>query len=165
MPNYQDGKIYSIRSPNIDKYYIGSTTQQLCRRMKDHRNDTCTSKIIIEAGDSYIELIENYPCNNREELAKREGELIRLHKDNLVNRCIASRTNKEYYEEYKQEIKIKQKQWYDNNNSIILEKKKQYHDLHKEDAKKYREDNKEHIKQRQRERYQLKKQLKLFTSI
>ena len=74
MPNYQNGKIYAIRSPNCEKYYIGSTTQLLCRRMVEHRclsHKVKSSKQIIDAGEAYIELIENFSCNNKEELRKR----------------------------------------------------------------------------------------------
>ena len=91
--SYQNGKIYAIRSPNTDKIYIGSTTQSLKKRLWNHKNDNynptrgaermCTSKQIMDFGDHYIELLENFPCNTKEELNKREGELQRLH--NCVN--------------------------------------------------------------------------------
>ena len=44
----------------------------------------------------YIELFENFPCNSKEELNKREGEIIR--EIGTVNKTIAGRTHKEYYE-------------------------------------------------------------------
>ena len=31
MNKYNKSKIYTIRSPNTEKFYIGSTTQQLCQ--------------------------------------------------------------------------------------------------------------------------------------
>ena len=37
MPNYQNGKIYCIRSHQTDNIYIGSTTQKLCVRMAEHK--------------------------------------------------------------------------------------------------------------------------------
>ena len=38
MPNYQEGKIYKIYNTiNVD-LYIGSTTQKLCERMREHRS-------------------------------------------------------------------------------------------------------------------------------
>ena len=37
MPNYQDGKIYMIRSKNNEyECYYGSTTQTLANRMAKH---------------------------------------------------------------------------------------------------------------------------------
>lgn len=149
MPNYQDGKIYSIRSPNIDKYYLGSTTQTLCKRMVGHRTDNATSKQIIDAGEAYIELIENFPCNSKEELRKREGELIRLHKADLVNRCIAGRTKKIYYEDNKDILLQKVKTYYQNNIEHKAIYSKQYNQDNKDILKvkqhQYREDNKEEL--------------------
>ena len=135
MPNYQNGKIYSIRSPNNEKYYIGSTTQQLCMRMAHHRKykDTTASEI-FNSGGAYIELLENYSCNNKEELCKREGELIREFKNNIVNKCIPLRTDKEYYEDNKDYINNRNKKYYEDNKDYINNRNK-----------KYKEDNKEQI--------------------
>lgn len=91
--DYQNGKIYTIRSPHTTKYYIGGTTQTLAKRFSYHKKyPTLTSKDIISLGDAYIELMELCPCNSVEELRKREGELIREHKENCVNKNIAGRT-------------------------------------------------------------------------
>ena len=77
MPNYDNGKIYSIRSySRPDLVYIGSTTEQLSKRFYQHKkpsNKVKSSKKIIDLGDAYIELIENYSCNSKEELHRREG--------------------------------------------------------------------------------------------
>tara|TARA_R110000868_G_scaffold75196_1_gene217179 strand:- start:2606 stop:3112 length:507 start_codon:yes stop_codon:yes gene_type:complete len=132
---YQNGKIYTIRHPETDKFYIGSSTQSLSKRLAKHKgNYKCnpldkklpTSKLLFELGvdDCYIELLENYPCNNKEELNKREGELMRLHKDNIINRCLAGRTKKEYDKIYNEENKEKKK-----------EQKKEYYEANKEKAK------------------------------
>ena len=166
MPiNYQNSKIYSIRSPNIEDYYIGSTTQLLCQRFNDHVK-TCkyntqgsTSKKIIEAGEAYIELIETYPCNSKEELLKREGEIMRLHLDNIVNRCIAGRDTKTYWIDNKTIIAEKRKTKYENNKTIILEKQKQYLIANKEHINEMRRNkyllNKEHINEIRRNKYLL----------
>ena len=90
---YLSAKIYTIRSPQTDKYYIGSTCNTLSKRFYQHvmrnkrnmRTDNCTAWFITRNDDSYIELLENYPCNSRDELTKRENELIRANKDNVVN--------------------------------------------------------------------------------
>jgi hypothetical protein len=37
MPNYNNGKIYCIKSYETEDIYIGSTTQKLCKRMGSHR--------------------------------------------------------------------------------------------------------------------------------
>jgi hypothetical protein len=79
MPNYKEGKVYSIRSPHTDKVYIGSTVASLSKRFSQHKRTThnCSSKQIIDAGDAYIELIEASPCNSKEELFRREAQIIR----------------------------------------------------------------------------------------
>lgn len=107
---YQSGKIYVIRSPSTEKYYIGSTCEKyLSNRFGSHNSKYrnflnnnqayITSFEIIKLGDAYIELLEMFPCNSKLELCKREGELIREHKENCVNKHIAGRTGKEHYED------------------------------------------------------------------
>jgi hypothetical protein len=90
MPDYQQGKIYALRSPNIDKVYIGSTTVPLSKRLGQHKasKNTCTSKQIIDAGEAYIELVEACPCESKDQLNKREGEIMRATV-NCINRNIA----------------------------------------------------------------------------
>ena len=90
MPNYQQGRIYSIRSvSNPDLIYIGSTTQTLSRRFSSHKrkNSKCSSREIITIGDAYIELIENFPCNDIYELEAREN--IHMRAFNCVNKRTA----------------------------------------------------------------------------
>lgn len=89
MPDYSKGKIYSIRSHLTDDVYIGSTIQRLSDRLAKHKkfykqwlitkkHYTTSYKIIEKDPENcYIELVENYPCNNKNELCKREGEIIR----------------------------------------------------------------------------------------
>ena len=80
MPNYQNGKVYSIRSlSRPELIYVGSTTQTLSMRMTQHRtpSSTCVSREIINIGDAYIELIENYPCNDKNQLLARENRHMR----------------------------------------------------------------------------------------
>ena len=72
---YNNSFIYTIRSPHTEKFYIGSTTQKLCKRFANHKshynayvNNTgnyITSFKIIEFGDSYIELLEQINCDSK----------------------------------------------------------------------------------------------------
>ena len=39
MPNYENGKVYSIRSHATVGCYIGSTTQPLSKRLYSHKKD------------------------------------------------------------------------------------------------------------------------------
>ena len=97
MPDYKNGKIYQILSPNTDKVYIGSTTQPLHKRFyehksrftkPDHYNASCE---VIKAGDAKIELIEEYPCENKMELERREGQISRTTQ-NVCNKHHAGQT-------------------------------------------------------------------------
>ncbi len=53
----------------------------------------------------YIELYEDYPCERREQLNRKEEEFIRQL--GTLNTVIAGRTHKEYYEINKDNIKEK----------------------------------------------------------
>ena len=135
MPNYKNAKIYTIRSPNTDLFYIGSTIQPLYKRFDTHKrkyknyiNNTghnITSFELLKYNNAYIELFEKYPCNDKIELNKREGELIRLYNDKCVNRCIAGRTKNEYYNDNKEKINSYKKEWYNDNKNRILKKRKE----------------------------------------
>ena len=65
--------------------YIGSTTQPLYKKMFAHKsgcNRLCDRKLYqvmrtIGQNNSYIELIDTSPCNNKEEFNAREGQYIR----------------------------------------------------------------------------------------
>jgi hypothetical protein len=140
MPNYQEGKIYSIRSASTDKFYIGSTCQPLHKRLFEHRrqykcylngkNNYVSSFALIENGDEYIELIENYPCKDKNELHKREGEIIRKNKGKCVNQVVAGalvdKTKKEYMVIYRKEnmdkILVSVKSYYENHKDEIRER-------------------------------------------
>ncbi len=133
MPDYQNGKIYTIRSHQTDDVYIGSTTQSLAVRMAGHRRDykyyqdgKCpfmTSYEITKYDDCYIELLEECKCENKQQLHKREGELIR--ENDCVNKIIPGRTRVEHYQDNKQAIKEQVKQYYEANKEQIAEKRNQ----------------------------------------
>ena len=144
---YNSSLIYTIRSHQTNKYYIGSTTQSLSNRLTGHirsyklylTNNTksyTSSYEILQYNDYYIELLLAYPCNNKDELQRREGEMIRQYKSDVVNICIAGRTHKEYNEDNKTHISEQQKQYRveynEDNKTNIAEKCKQYYINHKQ---------------------------------
>jgi hypothetical protein len=154
MNKYHNSKIYTIRSYKTDLYYIGSTTQSLSQRMAGHRGHKKHTKArdILIFDDAYIELLENIKCENKEELTKREGELIREHKNNIVNICINGRTYKEYRNDNKEKMKEYNKKYQLENKDRLNELKKKYRDEHKEHKKEYDK------------QYQLKKKNQLIVS-
>lgn len=100
MPDYKQSKIYTITCEN-GAVYVGSTTLTLERRLSHHKSHEASSmyKYIQKNynGDwskSKIKLYENYPCNSKKELEKKEGEIIRLI--GTINKHITGRTRKEY---------------------------------------------------------------------
>ena len=129
MPDYQKGKIYKLWSPQSeeDEIYIGSTCVKLHKRKSDHKYAKgCKSKILFEKYDDVrIELLEEYPCDNREQLNKKEGEYIRNNKS--LNNNIPCRTPKEYYQDNKETLSKLQKDYCENNKQKISVNKKQYY--------------------------------------
>jgi hypothetical protein len=104
MNKYQNSKIYTIRSNQTQLYYIGSTRDALYKRFHMHKKHYkaylkggiyLTSFEILKYDDVYIELLENYPCNSREELLMREGQLIRQYINEIVNKNRPSLTEEE----------------------------------------------------------------------
>ena len=78
MPlNFQNAKIYTIRSHQTNRVYVGSTTQALHKAFYEHKKLRHASRDIMQFADCYIELLECFPCSNKTELNQREGELIR----------------------------------------------------------------------------------------
>ena len=164
--NYQNGKIYCIRNNIDDDIYVGSTTQPLSKRMAWHRdgmkhNKKKHLKIYQKMNEQgydqfYIELIEEYQCDNVEQLRRREGEIIRQLKPAL-NKEIAGRTIKEWYEDNR-EKKIEQtRQYKDENKDWFKEYCKTYAEINKERISHYQkewyEENKNRINTRRFERF------------
>ena len=99
-----------------------------------------------------IELIENYSCVSKEELTAREGYYIK--NTDCVNKLIAGRKWKEYYEDTREHRIGYAKKYRVQNTETIKEKKKAYREGHKrekaETDKLYRENNKQAIKERRK---------------
>lgn len=175
MSKYQQGKIYCIKSPHTNKVYVGSTIKTLERRMEGHlsKKNNTKSKEIIECGDAYIELIENYPCDTRQQLYMREGEIMRETSE-CINLCINGRTRKEYrelnkdkakeyYETNKEVLSKQHQEYYEKNKELIQQQQKQYRQMNKDKIKQkykeYQDKNRELINQRRRESRKEKKLL------
>ena len=136
MVNYANGKIYTIRCRIDDTLiYVGSTTRALSQRMTEHRSD-CKKKrhfrcslynyIINDNWDDlYIELYELFSCNSREELEKKEGEIIR--EIGTLNKRIAGRSLKDYQKDNYDKMREYQKDYKKDNYDKIREYKKEYY--------------------------------------
>ena len=164
--DYSNGKIYCIRNNINDDIYAGSTCQSLSQRMALHRYDSIKAnrqntklyRAMIEHGREhfYIELIEDYPCENVYQLQRREGEIIRKQKPNL-NIVVARRSKEEYKEDEKENIKMRKalhdQRYYNLNKGTILEKKQKYREEHADKIREMKQThyiaNAEKIKERQ----------------
>lgn len=118
---YSLGKIYKIISnnPEITEVYYGSTAQRLlCSRLSKHRSSykrwlvgkggLCTVYNLFEKygiEQFHIELVEDFPCENKYQLFARENHFIRNF--NCVNKQSAPSNipRKEYEEKYRLENK------------------------------------------------------------
>jgi hypothetical protein len=162
MNRYENGKIYTIRSNQSDIYYIGSTCMPLSKRFYDHKksykcwlNDKypyMSSFELLKFDDVYIELLEDFKCENKNQLLKREGQLIRENKGKCVNWVIPGRTDKEYRVDNKELISQKTKQYREANKEFVNKRDKLYYQANREqklkNKKQYYEANKEAMKQK-----------------
>lgn len=132
--DYKNGKIYKIVDNAYTKMYIGSTTQTLSKRFSKHKrdhkqwkNNKRSKTMVFELFDEFgvenckIELIEEYECENRNQLERKEGEHIKNNE--CVNKVIVGRTKKEYVQDNKERVDEYKKEWYEQNKNRILEKK------------------------------------------
>jgi hypothetical protein len=149
---YSKAKIYSIRSHQTDKFYIGSTTQELSKRMQSHqchyksRPFYVSSFEILKFPDVYIELLEEFPCENRIQLEKRESDLVRKNSNNIVNKLTKETKHSKYHlnsrdhvldrvhelnknEDY---VKEHRKEFYVDNRTKMLKKAEDYRNGNKE---------------------------------
>jgi len=147
--DYKNGKIYTLRSHQTDKIYIGGTTTSLHKRLYNHKKTyECwnrgkhaylTSVEILKYPDVYIELLEEFPCDNKLQLNTREGEYIRTM--DCVNKNIPGRTPTEYYNDNRDLILRKKRECYDK------DQKREYYNTHKERYQDYYKNNKEKKKE------------------
>jgi len=140
MPDYSQGKIYKVVSPNHSKIYIGSTCTTLADRFTQHKNDrNCSSVEIIDAGCSDIKLIEDFPCLDKAQLEDREAEIQLMDWEACVNKNVAGAYrraggkkeymkvyNKTYMKAYceanREKIKAQKKAHYEENAETIKAK-------------------------------------------
>jgi len=180
--DYSLGKIYKIIDNTSNMFYVGSTCYpKLSQRLAKHRSHLreyekgygkyVTSFEILNNNDYKIILLENYPCNNIDELNAREQEWMdKLRCDNMVNKYNAKGENierrkekkKEYKEQHKEEIAQKGKEYREKNKDKILQKQKEYRETHREEiAQKQREYYKTHKEQKNKTRKEWRKNNKI----
>jgi hypothetical protein len=152
MPiDYSKGKIYKIIDLDSNECYIGSTCEPtLARRLAGHVScyksylngnyHYVTSFKIIQNGDYDIVLIENYPCNSKDELHARESHYTqsmdcvnKVKKQGLINKIGKVEYGKQYREANKEQIKEQTKQYRGDNREQIKQYREQYREEHKKE--------------------------------
>ena len=152
MNRYANGKIYMIESASAGLVYYGSSCDQLSKRLSKHiytfkhsEKKNKASEIFIYP-DYKIVLVENFPCNTKEELLAREAYYIRNNP--CVNKKIPNRTIQEWRQDNKEKLNIDQEKWRKEHREQDLLRKKVFWD-----------NNKDEINARRREKRLLKKSL------
>ena len=173
---YQRGKIYKIISNQTNDVYYGSTIEPyLTNRLSGHRkcykcwlngkHNYITSYELVKFDDAKIILVEDFPCETKDQLHSRE----QYHIDNneCVNKnksfCGLSKLeyNKQYREENKEKMLECNKQYREENKEKLLEYQKQCREENKEKLSElqnqYHKINKEKILESQKQYYEKNK--------
>ena len=138
--DYKNGRIYCIRNNIDDEVYVGSTCQPISKRMAAHRsyrNRNKNQKVHKHMNDLgvenfYIELLEEFPCENKEQLRKREGYHIR--DIGTLNTHIAGRSKGEYYIDNKEHAALKGYEYRERKRPAIIAQKAKYWNQNKDEA-------------------------------
>ena len=170
MNKYNNGKIYTIRCKyDNNLIYVGSTIQPLYKRWNDHKrnynkeNNKEYNKLLYikmrEFGIDlfYIELYEDYSCEKKEQLNRKEGDIIR--QIGTLNKEIAGRTQTEYEKENSKKISETKKKYRDMNKDKLSNQRKEYYIQNKDKFKQYHEENKEQLKAKRKEYYEKNKEI------
>jgi hypothetical protein len=180
------GKIYKLVGYGLT--YYGSTNSSLGTRKSHHKNcykrflegkdNRNTALDILEKGDDWdIELVEE--VEDDDQLLKREGFYIKNNE--CVNKRVAGRTKKEYYEDNMENMKAYKSQWakdnreriktkYHENKNEINEKRREHmssaemKQKKKEEDAKYRRENKAKIDAKKKEKLPCPNCSKLITA-
>ena len=144
MVDYKEGKIYRLVCNTTGQQYIGSTTQILSQRLGGHKagykrfvEGKSTMKVssfnILCENNFKMILIEEYPCENKNQLERRERDFI----ETMV--CV----NKLKPAQTKEERKEQTQKYYQENKDEIQKYKQKHYQENKERKQKYYQENKE----------------------
>ena len=126
---YSEGKIYKLYVTGVEEFcYIGSTITSLEKRMSVHmcqaKSETQTKcyslKLFEDDNEVVIELLENYPCDTKEELHARERYWIEQFPE-CLNKNLPGRDWKERWKKNREHNLQKHKEWVANNTEHIAE--------------------------------------------
>ena len=147
MPDYSKAVIYKIYDD--EGTYYGSTVDYHNRKSyHKYMYSSCRSEEIITRGNWKMEIVEEFPCENRKELLTRE----RYYIENFP--CVNHITPILFGDEAKERNKMHTKRYKANNKEQIAENSREYRKKNIEKIRKktmeYRQKNIEKIRERQR---------------
>ena len=153
---YHQGKIYKLVSNDTDDIYIGSTCDNLSKRLYGHKSaykrwlkgeaHYVSSFEIVKYSDCKIILIEEFSCKNKDQLHRKEREYIESAVCvNKIKRVIVSEderkelvkaNNREYHETNKERLNAKHREYHETNKERLNAKHREYKDNNKEQLNK-----------------------------
>ena len=163
MADYKNGKIYRLVCNTTGNQYIGSTTRPLSQRLGGHKTQykcflagkitkQVTSSSNLSNNNCEMILIEDYPCENKNQLERRERHFIETME--CVNKNKPAQTKEEHFEymkqyEYNNKEKMNEYQhtYRQENKYKITEYQIQYRQKNKEEIKQYHQENQEKLTQ------------------
>ena len=133
--------------------------------LKDATKNRISSSKICCYPDAKITLIEEFPCESKKELEKREGEITKRYieddeLDDVVNRQIAGRSNKEWKTDNREKCRETNRLYNKKNKERQRLERLKNKDETNEKRRQHRLENKEfrdEHNRKQRERYHAKK--------
>ena len=171
---YENSKIYKLQHDD-GHFYIGSTINELRKRLSQHKgqnrpNQRVYAHIASEWDKVRIVLIEEFSCENKQELLRKEDEYIQKELDNplclntlhaVLNVEKQREHKREYRAEHLDEIRERDKAYYEENREEIREKQAEYYvknaETIKEQAREYKAEHREECKARDRAYYEAHK--------
>lgn len=156
---YAHGKVYRLVNSADNEEYVGSTCTSLAKRLYHHKKDakTQTTRQVYQHlnevgwGNVDIVLVEEYPCENKMELLRRERHWV----DELnptLNKQVPTRTIQEYKKQNAVKIKEQSREYYQQNIDKIKKNRQRNADKIKEQRHKHYQENAEKLKGLSRER-------------
>ena len=149
--DYKNGKVYKLQCED-GHYYIGSTATELRKRFKGHKDKSTKPQkprvyqhINGEWHKVRIVLVEDFPCESRTHLVRREDEHIQAHREDPL--CLNTYrayltdeeekthkevTNKAYHDTHKEEEKATCRVYNETHREEIKAQRKQYWEAHKD---------------------------------
>lgn len=146
---YSRGKIYKLVNDVDEEFYVGSTCLPLYKRFAWHKEASKYRQSQIYQHFNHIGwdkvkiiLIEEFPCNNKMELLRKEREYFDKLKPklNTYRPFITEEERKTAFAEYYQEYRVQNKEHFEQmnkeyrakNKDKISQTKKEYHQKNKD---------------------------------